>query len=117
MRSALFWPNGRVFGHPDRQLQRQGHDRRAEADPRRLRGQLRQEDERRGKAALVFVEMMLRDPGRIEAEPFRLDDLRGRQPVPLGGIRLVEQAREEAQASGQGGYRHVPVIMLQVGST
>ena len=74
-----------VLGHPDRQLQRQGHDPRPEADPRGLGGDLGQEDERRGQAALVFMEMVLGDPGRIEAEPFGVDDLRGRQPVPLGG--------------------------------
>ena len=63
-----------------------------------LGGGLRQEDERRGKAAFVFMEMVLGDPGRIEAKTLGMDDLRGRQPVALGGVRLIQQAREEAQA-------------------
>src|SRR5206468_11125290 len=71
------------------------------------------EDERRGKAALVFMEMVLGDPRRIEAEPFGVDDLRGRQPVPLGGVRLIEQTREETQAFRQHRYRHLPAIMHQ----
>ena len=54
---------------------------------------------------------MLGDPGRIEAEPFGVDDLRGRQPIPLGGVRLIEQAREETQAFRQRRYRHLPAIM------
>src|SRR5439155_12243071 len=81
--------------------------------PRCLGGDLGQEDERRGKAALVFMEMVLGDPRRIEAEPFGVDDLRGRQPVPLGGVRLIEQTREETQAFRQHRYRHLPAIMHQ----
>jgi hypothetical protein len=77
-----------------------------------LRGDLGQENERCGKAALVFMEMVLGDPGRIEAEPFGVDDLLGRQPVPLGGIRLVEQAREEAQAFGQRRDRHLQALCI-----
>ena len=69
--------------------------------PRRMRdvarGGMRQEHERRRQAAFGFVEMMLRDPGRIEAAALGLHDLRGRQPITLGGVRLVEQAREEPQ--------------------
>jgi hypothetical protein len=89
----------RVLGDPDRHLERQGHDPRPEADPRCLGSDLREKDERRGKAALVFMEMVLGDPGRIEPESFGVDDLLGRQSVPLGGVRLIEQAREEAQTS------------------
>ena len=48
-----------VLGHADRQFERQGHDPRPQPDSRRLRGDLRQEHERPGKAALVFVEMVL----------------------------------------------------------
>ena len=53
-------------------------------DARGLRGDLRQEDERRRQAALGFVEMVLGDPGRIEAAALGVDDLRGGQPVALG---------------------------------
>ena len=42
---------------------------------------------------------MLGDPGRGEADPLGVDELRDRQPVPLVGARLVQQAREEPQAS------------------
>jgi len=50
--------------------------------------------------------MALGDPGRIEAEALSMDDLRGRQPVTLGGVRLIEQAREEARRLGD-----VPVVL------
>jgi hypothetical protein len=55
--------------------------------------------------------MVLGDPGRIEAEPFGVDDLRGCQPVPLGGVRLIEKAREKTQAFRQRRDRHLPAIM------
>src|SRR5690349_14368952 len=58
---------------------------------------MRQEHERRRQAAFGFVEVMLRDPGRIEAASLGLHDLRGGQSIPLCGARLVEQAREEPQ--------------------
>ena len=74
-----------VLGHPDRQLQRQGDDAGAEADARGLRGDLRQEDERRRQAAFVFVEMVLGDPGGIEAAALGMHDLLGGQPIALGG--------------------------------
>ena len=57
------------------------------------------------------MEMVLGDPGRIEPEPFGVDDLRGRQPVPFGGVRLIEEAREETEAFRQGRGRHLPAIM------
>src|SRR5262249_7203401 len=103
--------HGRVFGHADRQLEWQGHDSGSEADPRRLCGDLGEEDEGGGQAALVFMEVVLRDPGRVVAEPLGMDDLRDRQPVSLGGLGLVEQPCEEPQAPGQGRKRHVPDIM------
>src|SRR5437899_4601619 len=74
-------------------------------------GYLGVEDDRRGKSALVFMEMWLVVPGRIEAEPFGVDDLRGRQSVQLGRGRLIEQAREETQAFRQPRCRHLPAIM------
>ena len=58
----------RIFGHPDRQLQRQGDDGGPQPDARRSRGDLRQEDEGRRQATLGFMEMVLGDPGRIEAQ-------------------------------------------------
>src|SRR5690242_19933959 len=58
---------------------------------------MRQEHQRRRQAAFGFVEVMLRDPGRIEAASLGLHDLRGGQSIPLCGARLVEQAREEPQ--------------------
>ena len=57
------------------------------------------------------MEMVLGDPGRIEAEPLGVEDLRGRQPVSLGGVHLIEQAGEEAQAFRQRRDRHLPAIM------
>jgi hypothetical protein len=52
------------------------------------------------------MEMVLSDPGRIEAEPLGVDDLRSRQPVALGGLRLIEQTGEETQTSRRRGDRH-----------
>jgi hypothetical protein len=71
-----------------------------------LRSHLRQEDERPGKAAFVFMEMVLGDPGRIEAEAFGMDDLLGGQPVALGSVRHIEHASEEAQALWELCCRH-----------
>src|SRR2546422_5396196 len=58
------------------------------------------------------MQMVLGDPGRIEAEPFGVDDLRGRQPIPFGGVRLIEQPREETQAFRQRGYRHPRLLCI-----
>jgi hypothetical protein len=54
------------------------------------------------------MKMVLGDPRRIEAAPLGVDDLRGRQPVSLGGCRLIEQPREEPESLGQGRDRHRP---------
>ena len=91
-------PNGDLLGHADRQFQRQGHDRRPQADPRCLPGDLGQEDERPGKTAFVFMKMVLGDPGRIEATALGMEDLLGGQPVALRGVRHIEHAGEETQA-------------------
>jgi len=37
---------------------------------------MREKDKGRGQAALAFVEMMLGDPGRVEALGFGMGDLR-----------------------------------------
>ena len=87
-----------ILGDADRQLQRQRDDAGAEADARGPRRGLRQEHEGRRQAAFVFVEMVLGDPGRVEAAALGMGDLRGGQPIALGGVGLVEQAGEEAQA-------------------
>ena len=36
------------------------------------------------------MEMVLGDPGRIEAQRFRMDDLRDAQAIALGRGRLIE---------------------------
>jgi hypothetical protein len=46
--------------------------------------------------------MMLGHPRHVEAAALGVGDLRGGQPVALGGVHLVEQAREETQAPGTG---------------
>ena len=58
---------------------------------------LRQEHEGRRQAALAFVEMMLGDPGRIEAAALGMRDLGGGQAIALGGVGLIEQTGEEAE--------------------
>jgi hypothetical protein len=56
---------------------------------------MREKDERGGKTAFVPVKVMLSDPGRIEAAPLRVNDLLGRQPVPLSRCRLIKEPSEE----------------------
>jgi len=56
-----------------------------------------QEHERRRKAAFVLVEMVLGDPGGVEAAMLGVDDLLRGEPLPFGRARDVEQAREEAK--------------------
>ena len=90
-----------ILGHPDRQLQRQGDDAGPEPDARGLRGDLGEEHERRRQAALVLVEVVLGDPGRIEAAALGMHDLRGGQPVALGRGGFVEQTGEKAQFLGR----------------
>src|SRR5439155_19163154 len=60
----------------------------------------------RRKAAFVLVKMMLRDPGTIKAAALGMDDLRDRQSVAFGRIRLVGQAGEEAEAYRRLRCRH-----------
>ncbi len=98
--------HGGVLGHAQRQLQRQGDDAGAEPDLRGPRREMGQEDEGRGQAALVLVEVVLGDPGRVEAAALGMDDLFGRQAVALGRIGHVEQAGEEAEARRAVHVRH-----------
>ena len=88
----------RIFGHPDRQFQRQGDDGGPQPDARGPRSDLRQEDEGRRQATLGFMEMVLSNPDRIESQALGTDDLLGGQAIALGRGRLIEQAREESQA-------------------
>ncbi len=67
--------NGGVLGHPDRIFERQRNDTGSKTDARRLRGDMGKENQGRRKAAFVRVEMVLRDPGRVEAETLGGDDL------------------------------------------
>jgi hypothetical protein len=53
-----------------------------------------------GKAAFVTVEVVLSDPGRVESEPLRVNDLLGREPIPLSCGRLIEKPSEETEPSG-----------------
>ena len=76
---------------------------------------MRQEDEGRRQAALGLVEMMLRDPGGIEAAALGLHDLRGGEPIALGGVGLVEQPREEAQSLDGNIPGHCPNLARKPG--
>ena len=73
-----------ILRHPDRQLQRQGDDPGPQANSRGLRRDLGQEHERRRQAAFILVEMVLRDPGGVEAATLGMHDLRDGQSVALG---------------------------------
>jgi hypothetical protein len=42
---------------------------------------------------------MLSDPGRVEAVSLRVNDLLGREAIPLSCGRLIEKAREETKPS------------------
>src|SRR6185436_12610206 len=88
----------RILGHAERHLQRQGDDGGSQPDVRRSRCGVRQEDKGRRQAALELMEMVLGDPGSIEAEPLRMDDLLRAQPIAFGRGHCIEYAREETQA-------------------
>jgi hypothetical protein len=55
-----------------------------------------EEDEGRGQAALVRVEVVLGDPHRLEAELLGVTRLLGGETVPVGRVRPLEQPREES---------------------
>ena len=61
---------------------------------------MRQEDKRRRKTAFRFMEVVLRDPGGVEAVSLRVDDLLGRQAIALACTRLIQEAGEEAEPFG-----------------
>jgi hypothetical protein len=42
---------------------------------------------------------MLSDPGRVEAVPLRMNNLLGRQSIPLACGRLIEKPGEEPEPS------------------
>jgi hypothetical protein len=50
--------------------------------------------------------MVLGDPGGIETAALGMHDLRDRQSVALGRIRLIEEAREKAEAYRRRRCRH-----------
>ena len=90
----------RVLGHADRLFQRQSHDARAETNSRRARRDMREKHKRRGKTAFVPVEVMLGDPGQVEAMTLRLNDLLRREPIPLSRCRLIQKPGEETKPYG-----------------
>ena len=90
----------RVLGHADRLFQRQGHDARAETNSRRARRDMGEKHKRRGKTAFVSVEVMLGDPGRVEAMTLRLNDLLRREPVALCRCRPIQKPGEETKPYG-----------------
>ena len=94
-----------IFGHAQRQFQRQGDDARAEPDAVGLRGHMRQEHQRRRQPALGLMEMMLRHPGTVEAAALGVDDLLRRQTVTLRRRGRIQHPGEEAQPAEQG-QRH-----------
>ena len=67
---------------PDRLLERQGHNARAEANSRRACRDMSETHER-GRAACVAIKVMLSNPGQVEAVPLRVNDLLGREAIPL----------------------------------
>src|SRR5580692_3121197 len=73
----------RVLGDPDGLVERQSNNAGAKANSRRARGDMGEKHKGGGKAAFVTVEVVLSDPGRVESEPLRVNDLLGREPIPL----------------------------------
>ena len=53
----------RILSDPDRLVERQGHDARAEANSRRACRDMSEKHEWGGQAALIAVKMMLSNPG------------------------------------------------------
>ena len=93
--------HGRVLRDTDRLFERQRDDAGAEADGRRARGHMREEHQRRRQSTFGFVEMVLGDPCRVEPAAFGMSDLLRREPVSLRRRRLIEHAREKAEALGR----------------
>ena len=102
-----------IFGNPHRQLERQGDDARAEPDARGRGGGVREEHERCRQAALGFMEVMLRDPRRVETAALGLHDLCGCEAITFCRVRLVEQAREEAQPLGHARDPRAKIGLMQ----
>jgi hypothetical protein len=67
--------HGGVLRDPDRILQRGGDDARGQPDPGSVGGHPGQEHQRRRQPALLGVEVVLRDPADVEAEPLGLNEL------------------------------------------
>jgi hypothetical protein len=98
--------HGGVLGDPQRRLERQRHDARAEHDPRGLRGGVGEQDERRGQAALVLVEVVLGHPRGVEADRLGRPDLLEGEAVAPVGARLVEHPGEEPEPRSWGAGGH-----------
>ena len=79
----------RIFGHPDRQLQRQGDDGGPQPDARGPRGDLRQEDQGRRHATLGFMEMCRAT--RLHRSPTLRMGYLSRCPAYLGWGRLIDK--------------------------
>ena len=97
--------DGGVLRHAQRQLQRQGDDAGAEAYAAGLGGDVRQEHERGGQSALVAMEVVLGDPGGVEAQALRMDRLGNGEAVTLSRRGVVQDAGEEAKAEPGSGHR------------
>src|SRR5215468_6465685 len=95
-----------VLRHSERELERQRHDRGPQADSRRPGSDLGEKHKRCRQAAFVLVEMVLRHPSGVKA-------------AALGGIRLIEQAREKAETQRRPRYGpcHVPGVRFRAGKT
>src|SRR5262245_63061544 len=61
------------------------------------------------------MEMVLGNPGRIEAQALGMRDLLGGEAIALGRGRLIEQAREKSQALSWPCWWH-PHIFAQAAS-
>lgn len=91
----------RILGEADRQFQRDGDDRRAEADARRPRGHGSQEDEGRGTGTGPLAprrEMVLRDPSDIEAQLLRRDEQIDELAEQLRRLGIRFEVGQEAEA-------------------
>jgi hypothetical protein len=52
-----------------------------------------------GKTAFTAIKVMLGDPRRVEAASLRVNDLIGREAIPLSCGRLIEEPSEETEPS------------------
>jgi hypothetical protein len=89
--------HGGILHHADGVFQRQGNDPGTKANTLGPGRNLGQKDQRGRQPALLAMEVMLCDPGRVETKPLGCGNLQTGQMVTLSGRSLIQQAGEETE--------------------